>query len=376
MPLGFVITEWTEDQGLTVTHSQPESLDIDLDDMMRIFYAHITGAGEAGNVLVRLEKARSNVSSFFTGMESPRPLMINLMLELGEDPEMFGEAVILEMNETILKYLFQMGTNVTQKYEITKDLIKYLKDALFLLDRLKNLTKEQRLAQIFSSEKGRTILEILQEKAHFRKELLGILEERLNKIISNIEITLDPFIKTGLIKQDWVEGDTDITLFLLSDFSLYRSPVAKLIEDSKNKLPTPTLATKYLTEVTNYFKNYKPSLEDSLKVASNMINPDKYDYITLFRDRAYPLNKIPRGPGESVEQIGNFLKSLEADRIITILTDEKNVEWVLLLTDVSTDTFYPEYLIEKIRSYRMEGKLNKNVAIKHLELLEEVYKKK
>ena len=102
MPLGFVITEWTEDQGLTVTYSHPESLDIDLDDMMRIFYAHITGAGEAGNVLVRLEKTRSNVSSYFTGMESERPLMINLMLELGEDPEMFGEAVILEINATIL----------------------------------------------------------------------------------------------------------------------------------------------------------------------------------------------------------------------------------------------------------------------------------
>ena len=100
MPRGFIITEWTEDRGLAVTLNYPESLDIDLDDMMRIFYAHITGAGEAGNVLVRLEKARSNVASFFTGMESARPIMVNLMLELGEDPDMFGEAVIQEINET------------------------------------------------------------------------------------------------------------------------------------------------------------------------------------------------------------------------------------------------------------------------------------
>jgi len=47
MPLGYVITEWTEDQGLIVKLSYPENLEIDLDDMMRIFYAHITGAGEA-----------------------------------------------------------------------------------------------------------------------------------------------------------------------------------------------------------------------------------------------------------------------------------------------------------------------------------------
>ena len=44
MPHGYIITEWTEDQGLVVKLSYPEDLQIDLDDMMRIFYAHITGA--------------------------------------------------------------------------------------------------------------------------------------------------------------------------------------------------------------------------------------------------------------------------------------------------------------------------------------------
>ena len=52
MPIGFVITEWTEDEGLAVKLKYPETQEIDLDDMMRIFYAHITGAGEAGNVIV------------------------------------------------------------------------------------------------------------------------------------------------------------------------------------------------------------------------------------------------------------------------------------------------------------------------------------
>ncbi|MFX1281173.1 MAG: hypothetical protein ACFFA3_17615 [Promethearchaeota archaeon] len=375
MAKGFVITEWTEDQGLVVTFSHPESLNIDLDDMMRIFYAHITGAGEAGNVLVRLEKARSNVYSYFTGMESSKPLMINLMLELGEDPEMFGETVLHEINQTILNYLIQMGTNVSQKYEITKELTKYIKSTLILLERLKNLTKEQRLARIYGSEKGRTILEILQDKALSKKELQGILEQKLNKIISNIDITLDPFIKTGLIKQDWVGEETDVTLFLLSDFSLFRTPVTKLVEDSKKNLPTPTLATKYFDEVSKFFKDYGPNLEDGLIIARNMTNPDKYDYITLLRERSYPLNKLPRGPGESIEQLGGFLRSMEQDNIIKILTDEKDTQWVFLLTDITTDTFYPEYMIEKIRNHRVEGNLNKDVAIKHLEFLEEVYKK-
>jgi hypothetical protein len=375
MPHGFIITEWTEDQGLVVKLSYPENLEIDLDDMMRIFYAHITGAGAAGNVLVRLEKARSNVSSYFTGIESDMPVMINLMLELGEDPEMFGEAVLQEVIRDLLNYLKQMSTNVSESYEIVKKINLYLKNTLILLDRLKNLSKEQRLAQIYSSEKARTILEALQERALSRRELQGIIEEKLQKIIPNLEYILDPFIKTGLVMQDWVEGDTDITLFLLTDFAIFRTPVAKLVEDAKKNLPTPQLATKYLEEVSGFFTNYKPSLEDNLKIARTMMNPDNYDYITLFRERAYPISKIPKGPGESLNEIGSFLKGMEDDGILKVIKDEKGTDWVFLLTDVIAHTFYPEYLIEKIRKDRMEGKLKKDVAIKHLEFLEQVYKK-
>ncbi len=375
MPLGFIITEWTEDQGLVVKLSYPENLQIDLDDMMRIFYAHITGAGEAGNVLVRLEKARSNVSSYFTGLDSDMPVMINLMLELGEDPEMFGETVLKEIDEDILNYLRQMSTNVSESYEIVKKIRLYLKNTLILLDRLKNLSKEQRLAQIYCSEKARTILEALQEKPLFRRELQGIIEEKLNKIIPNIEFILDPFIKTGLITQDWVEGDTDITLFLLSDFAIFRAPVAKLVEDAKKNFPTPELATAYLEEVNRFFKDYKPTLEDNLKIAQTIMNPDNYDYITLFRERAYPLNKIPKAPGQSADEVGSFLKALENDQIIKLIKDNDDTVWVMLLTNIVTHTFYPEYLIEKIRKERMNGNIKKTVAIKHLEFLEKAYKK-
>ncbi|MFX1594100.1 MAG: hypothetical protein ACFFCL_15530, partial [Promethearchaeota archaeon] len=356
--------------------SYPEDLKIDLDDMMRIFYAHITGAGAAGNVLVRLEKARSNVSSYFTGMESDMPVMINLMLELGEDPEMFGEAVLQEINQDLLNYLKQMSTNVAQNYEIVKNIKLYLRNTLILLDRLKNLSKEQRLAQIYTSEKARTILEALQERSLSRRALQGVIEEKLQKIIPNIEYILDPFIKTGLLMQDWVEGDTDITLFLLNDFTIFRSPVSKVVEDAKKNKPSPEVAAKYLEEVTQFFSNYKPNYEDNLKIARTLMNPDYYDYITLFRERGYPINKIPKGPGVSLDQVGSLLQSMLDDQIIKIIKDSKETLWVFLLTDIVIQTFYPEYMIEKIRKDRLEKKLNKSVAIKHLEFLEAAYKKK
>jgi len=375
MAHGFIITEWTEDQGLIIKLSYPENLSTDLDDMMRIFYAHITGAGSSGNVLVRLEKVRSNVSSYFTGLDSDMPVMINLMLELGEDPEMFGETVLKEINEDLLSYLRQMNTNVSESYEIAKNIKLYMKNSLILLDRLKNLSKEQRLAQIYSSEKARTILDALQEKPLSKRELQGVIEDKLNKIVPNIEFILDPFVKTGLITQDWVEGNTDITLFLLSDFTIFRKPVNKLIENAKKSIPTPELASAYLGEVKQFFKDYNPNHEDNLKIAQILMNPDNYDYITLFRERAYPLNKIPKSPGQSMDEIGSFLESLENNQIIKLIKDNKDTIWIFLLTDIAIHTFYPEYLIEKIRKERMDGKIEKNVAIQHLEFLEKAYKK-
>jgi len=374
MPKGFVITKWTEDQGLIVYLNYPESIEVDLDDMMRIFYAHITGAGEAGNVMVRLEKARSNVSSYFNGMESESPLMINLILQLGEEPEMFGETVISDINDTILKYLSHINANPSQQYELTQELTSYLKNSLILLERLEHLSKEQRMAQIFTSEKGRAILELLRERPYTRTELRGLLEDKLNRIITNLEMSLDPFIKTDLVRQDWMEGDSDISLFLMSDFELMRAPVVKLVERAQNGFPTPAIAQKYLKEVKNFFITYKPSFEDNKLIAQNMVNPDKYDYIVLLREKSYPISKIPKGPGESFETVRSFIEQLKEAKIITTIKD-KDDEWVLLLTDTIADTFFPEYLIEKIRQNVLDEKLRKKTAIKHLEILEQVYKK-
>jgi len=375
MTKGYIINNWTEDQGLGVQLSYPEDLVVDLDDMMRIFYAHITGAGEAGNVLVRLEKARSNVSSYFTGMESENQFMINFIMELGEDPEIFGEAVLSEINKNILFYLKGINQNPANILDITIELTDYIKNSLMYLERLKNLSKEQVMAQIYCSEKGRMILEILQEKPHTKKELHSLLEEKTGKFIPNIDILLSHFVKTDLVRQDWIEGDSDISLFLLSDFIIIRSPVSKLLEEAKKGLPNPYVASKYLELATGYFSYYKPSKADNLKIASYMINPDLFDYIILFRERAYPINKVPRGPGQTFDQIRSFLATLEADNIIKIIKDEKNIEWIFLLTDITAQKFYPEYLIENIRKAVSENMLKKEYAIRHLELLEQIYKK-
>lgn len=373
MPRGFIITEWTEEEGLVLRNKYPEDIEVDLDDMMRTFYAHITGTGEEGNVVVRLKKSRSNVSSYFTGMESENPMMINTMLELSEAPEMFGEATINEINEKILYFIRAAGERPDEKFKLHEKLSNYLKNTMFHLDRMKNLSKEQRLAQIFTSKKGRAILKLLQERAMSRKDVQDRLEDILKEDIANMEGILDPFIKTGIVKQDWIEGFSDIYLFLLLDFMLLRKPAEKVIKKARKNRPTTELAQKYIEEVQHYFLKYKPTEEDSLTIALNMMNPDKYDLLALFREKPYPLSKVPKGPEQDLTQVKELIHVMEGDGILKIIKDKSGAEWVFLFTDISSDTFFPEYLVEQIRMDRNAQKLKKEVALKHLELLEKAY---
>ena len=147
------------------------------------------------------------------------------------------------------------------------------------------------------------------------------------------------------------------------------------MEEAKKGLPNPYVAQKYLELVSSYFSYYKPTKADSLQIASHMINPDIFDYIILFRERGYPVNKVPRGPGQTFDQIKSFLATLEADHIVKTIKDENDVEWVFLLTDITAHKFCPEYLIENIRKAVSENILKKESAVKQLELLEQSYQK-
>ncbi len=378
MPKGFIITKWT-DEGLEIPIQYPNDLHLDYDDLMRIFYAHITGAGQAGNLVVRLESARSNVSSFFTGMESEEEeesYMINLVLDIDEEPDIFGEEKLHDININILEYL-KLKTKDGIFNDPSNDVLQYLKYAFYTLERLENLSKEQRMAQIYSSRKGKCILDLLQEKPRSKAELQSLVEKKLNTIISNFDLTLDPFFKTDLIKQDWIEGLPDIYLFLKTDFVIYRKPPELIVESAKRKRPTSFVAKKYLNEVKEFFRTYEPSLEDSLKLTHTMIDPDLFNFLLIFREQPFQLKKIPKSPAGSFVSNEELISFLKKDNFIKIIQDKdkRHTEWVFLLTDIAIKTFFPSYLIENIRKEYSTKTLKKEIAIKSLSILEKSYKK-
>ncbi len=372
MVKGYIINKWT-DEGLANVVNFPKELSVGYDDLMRIFYAHITGAGKAGNLVVRLENAQANISSYYTGMEEGvDSFMINLVFDFDEEPEEFGEAAIQVFTENILKMLRNPSKSGSG---LDGELTGYLKNALFLLDRIKNMTKEQKISQIFSSERGRYILELLQETPLSKAVLKGKIEDKIKKFIPNFEIVLDPFMKTDLIKQDWIEGFNDLYLFLLTDVIINRTPVTQVYEEAQKNKPNSFLAKQYIKNVKDFFSTYTLTQEDSIKIAQAMINPDIFDFIVLLRNKPYPLPKLPKSPRDAIVKVQDLLDQMEKDKLIIKIKDEAGVPWVFLLSDVAVNQFYPNYMVDKIRSGVTVGKIKKEIAVHHLEILEKVYKK-
>ncbi len=138
-------------------------------------------------------------------------------------------------------------------------------------------------------------------------------------------------------------------------------------------LPTPLVAKTYLGEVNKFFSKYEPSDDDNLLVAEDLKEANVIDILLLLRAKPYQLKKIPQDPAQDPAETQDLLKYLQKKGIVTIIKDEQKVEWVMLVTDITAREFYPEYLIENIRGDVELKKLNDELAVKHLDLLERNY---
>ncbi|MHA1265326.1 MAG: helix-hairpin-helix domain-containing protein [Candidatus Helarchaeota archaeon] len=240
-------------------------------------------------------------------------------------------------------------------------------------EEVRYLGKEQILAKIFSTELDYTILRLLRERARNKNEIVKLLENKLMKpSLRAVNDVIDLLVQTELVQLEWFEGNFDVHLFLISDFTILRTPAIKIIEEAEKDLPSPEVAEKYLEAVAEYFTDYKPTYEDNLEVAKLLRDPDIFVTLTLLRNRIYPLKKFPKGMGDGVDML-SIIHKMEDAGIVKIIPDETKEEWVMLLTDLRAPQFYPEYMIENIRADAEKKFITPQLAEKHLDLLEMHY---
>ncbi len=374
MPIGVIISKWTEDEGLLPDVNHPVSCEISIDDLMRIFYSHITGSAEAGTAIVRLRDTQASVFSYFTGMEAEFPLMISLVLELGEAPEMFGIPLLQRIIEEIIQ-LYRQAILLKEPEINPKDLETYIANALELLTRLSNLTRDQIMAQIYGSEKGRAIISILREMPRPRKQLRYMVEQKVGKELSDLDSILDLMVKSGVIQQDWIEGETDVYYFLVKDFVILRTPVPALLKEAEKEHLSKKLNLVYLTQVDTYFSTYEATEGDQLALAEILINPEKFDIVEKLKQAPIKEAALYDEVRSGLFQVKDIVNQLIELKCLIRMEDEDEESWLLLLCQPHVVHFYPEYLLQQVQQIQQANECPAPVLLKQLQLLQEQYTK-
>jgi len=359
MPRGMIIIRWDDKFGAILEHKYPDNLEITQEQVMRIFTTHALGDAKPGFLSMKIEDL--NVASYYTGVSvSTNQYCISLILDSEEDADIYEEILS----------------------EVASDLLRKIDDPNFSqilikeYEKISKLTKieiEQRYAMIFSDNLRLLVLNKLTEEPITRTELLNYIEEQSNLPMLDFDILIAPLIKTGLVKSAFVEGIPDECYFLVRDIIAVRGPVENLLNAAKAGELPGGISSKYLNLVESFFKNYTPSIEDSSNISKLIINYDYYSLLKLLREKPVKHDELKEVLSLDNGELNKILDDFKKNNLIEFISDSEGKTWVILISDIKFITFFPEYLIDVIRSKWNEGNIDQSLAIKHLNLLNEEY---
>jgi hypothetical protein len=237
-----------------------------------------------------------------------------------------------------------------------------------------NLTEEGKIAYIYQDEIKRMIINRLREEGVVSKsELMVWLKDKYQEGFIDLESVLGDLIKWEIIKQGSIKELASELIFLINDILITRVPPASLLKQSKSKGLPPYLSEVYLKEVKNYFQEYRPTEEDTIKIVDLIIDPQIYETLKLLRTTIATKNELEKLKKKGVEDTNLVLKKLWKSNMITVLQDKSGKEYYALLTDIYLDIIFPKYLLKIIKDgYDQKSKGNK-VLIEYLNLLKDAY---
>ncbi|MFX0097684.1 MAG: winged helix-turn-helix domain-containing protein [Candidatus Hodarchaeota archaeon] len=358
MPEGILVAKWDDVTGVVLEAKHPETVEIGSQNLMRIFTSHAVGEGQAGFLTLSLEEANLNIASYFTGVETTPQYFIALVLGIDEDARMY-EAPLLDVAEDLLSHI---------------DSPKFPEVLGSTYDRLLKmaaLTDEQQLALLYKDKLHILLHNKLTEGPMPLIELKYLLEEESGRSIRSIDALISPLTRNNFVILSWVAGMPGQCAFLVRDFLVMRRPAGKSIKIAEQGKPSSDMARSYLKATQDYFAEYEMTEEDSMKISQLMLDPDIYSILLLLREEPRPVADIPKELEIKASSANKLIKRLEESNVILRIKDDK--WWAFLLSDIGFPTFFPEYLLETIRSRFAEKTISSEMALKHLDLLQENY---
>ncbi len=281
-------------------------------------------------------------------------------MSIEEDPDDYEDAIIDTARHII--------TNLASDRYI--ELLPNMYDRISLYPSFED---EQKIALAYTDEVKRLIINRLVEDGNATKnDLLNWLKEKLEIEYLDIDGILNSLVKLGLIKIASVKGLPSESVFLTNDVFITRTPPVNIIKQAKGKRISETMGTEYLSNVKAYFERYKPNLDDEKTISDIIADTDTYTILNLLRLSPVTrrgLDKVKK----KVKDLDKALKKIWSGGIIQVLKDKSGEEYYFLKTDIRIEKFYPEYLIDLIRTSFNNRTVANPVLIEHLRNLKDIY---
>ena len=362
---GLFICRWDDRIGVVLENAFPTSIEGEFtdEDRLTIFSTHALSE-KAGIMAMRIR--RLNILSYYTGLPEGNKTdqyYVALVLDPDENPDQFEER-LQEIATMIIPQVGKPGFDefFVKSYE---QITKYQK-----------ISDEQRFAFIFQNKVRRILLEKLTNGPMTKEGLAKWISRQLDREITDIESLLSPLKKTNLIEEINISKGKKVTLefvFLIRDCWVIRAPHVELFLSAKKGAIAADLKDKYIEQVEKFFQNYRITSEDVEIISNAIADPDYYSIIQLLREEYVTKEVLPQKIGRDIPDLEQKLKWLAENNIITAIKDKKGRIWILLLSDIKFPQFFPEYLVDVIRKRWKEATIQKEIALKHLQLLRAEY---
>jgi hypothetical protein len=356
VPLGLMLMSWDETFGTEIVARYPEDINISEKTLMQVYSQH-EYSGEKGSITLTAESL--NILSYYTGPEEGFYFL--LFLNLDDDPDVY-EAGMPDILRRILD-------------NFKDDSYVRLIPSLFQRISVYPTLSEETVASLhYQDGIKRTILRILQDEGVITKSELQIwLKDEYMGSFFDLEAILMDLIKMDLIKVSSIKGMPSELIYLTNDIFMLRVPPVKFLEDPiTHGLPTQ-FAKEYPNVIKEFFKDYRPTEEDNLKIIEALINPQVYEVVRLLRTMIATRDDLEKLRKKGVDDISGVLKILWDCKMIKVFHDEQQKEYYALLTDFYIDFLFPKYLLKNVKStYDQKSKVDK-VLIEYLNVLEESY---
>jgi hypothetical protein len=356
MPSGLVFMKWDQRIGTEILAKYPEDINISLKTLMQIYGTH-EYTGESG--MINLIVGNSNLASYYSGPEKPYYLVLILNLEDDADAYEGGMADSLQF---ILQNLND-DAYLSMLPSIFRRLAVY-----------PTLNNEQQLIYFYQDNIKQMIIHRLRDEGIIDKsELLVWLKDKYKEGLFDLEVILTELVKRDIIKQVSVKGLPSELNFLTSDLIILRLPPIELVKIPEKKGLPSQFSEKYKDDVKKFFEDYRPSIEDNIKIINILVNSQVYQVFQLLRTTIATKNDLEKLKKKGVDEINFVLKQFWETNMIRVYQDKSGIEYYALLSDFYIELVFPKYILEVIKqAYEQKSKSNKEL-IEYLNVLENRY---